>query len=58
MKKRNMIKWYSRRVSFWSDCDELIHEWLNGMMEHVDSVDLPLRVKGQVSLECAVLALI
>ena len=55
-KKRNIIKWYSRRVSFRNDCDELIHERVNGMMEPADSVDLPLRVEGQVRLTCAVLA--
>ena len=55
-KKRNIITWYSRRVSFCNDCDELIQEWLNGMMELADSVDLPLRIEGHVSLECAVLA--
>ena len=47
-KKRNITKWYSRRVSFWNDCGELIQEWLNGTMDPVDSVDLPfcaMRVK-------------
>ena len=55
-KKRNIVKWQARRVSFWNDSDELIQEWLNSMLESVDSVDLPLRVEGQMSLECVVFA--
>ena len=35
--KRNFIKWYGRCVSFWSDCDELIQEWLNNVLEAEDS---------------------
>ena len=40
--KRNIIKWDVRRVSFWTDCDELVQEWLNNVQEAVDSEDLPL----------------
>ena len=45
--KRNIIKWYVRRVSFWTDCDELIQEWLNNVQEFVDSEDLPWCVEIQ-----------
>ena len=31
--KRNFISWYVRYVSFWTDCDELIQEWLNNVLE-------------------------
>ena len=40
--KRNFIKWYVRCVSFWSDCDVLIQECLNKVVEAEDSEDLPL----------------
>ena len=53
-KKRNIIKWYARRLSFWNDCDELIQEWWNSMLEPGDSVNPPMSVEGQMSLECAV----
>ena len=45
--KRNISKWYGRRVSFWNDCDELIQEWLNIVEERADSDDLLLCVEGQ-----------
>ena len=45
--KRNIIKWYVLRVSFWTDCDELIQEWLNNVLDAEDSDDLPLCVEGQ-----------
>ena len=44
--ERNIIKWYVRHVTFWADYDELIQEWLNNLLEAVDSEDLPLCVEG------------
>ena len=40
--KRNIIKWYVRRVSLWTDCDELIQEWLNDVQEAEASKGLPV----------------
>ena len=51
--KRNIARWHTRRVSFWNYCGEQMQEWLHNVMESVDSVDFPLRVEGQVSLESA-----
>ena len=45
--KRNISKWYGRRVSFGNDCDELIQEWLNNVQEPEDSKDLPWYVAGR-----------
>ena len=42
---RNLIKWYVRCVSFWTDCDELIQVSLNNVLEAEDSEDLPLCVE-------------
>ena len=43
--KRNFIKWYVRCVSFWTDCDELIQEWLDNVLEAEDSADVRLCVE-------------
>ena len=43
--KRNITRWYTRRVSFWDDCDELIQEWLNNVMESVASEES--RARGE-----------
>ena len=53
--KRNFIKWYVRCVSFWSDCDELIQECLNNVLEAEDSEDLPLCVefRSKSRMRCA-----
>ena len=40
--KRNIIKWYVRRVSLLTDCDELIQEWLDDGQEAEASKGLPV----------------
>ena len=54
--KCNNIKWYVRRVSIWSVCDEVIQECLNNVLEAVDSEDIPcaLRAKwpSEVRMRC------
>ena len=44
-----------RCVSFWSDCDEVIQECLNNVLEAEDSEDLPLRVefRSKSRMRCA-----
>ena len=45
--KRNISKWYGRRVSSWNDCDTVVQEWLNNVQELADSDDLLLCDEGQ-----------
>ena len=45
--KRNISKWYGRRVSFGNYCDTVVQEWLNNVQERADSDDLLLCDEGQ-----------